>query len=267
MKHTVRTFYDTINNFAPFNTADSWDNSGLLIGSMEQVVFNVLIALDITEEVVEEAIQNKCQLIITHHPFIFKGVMTITEHNYNGKLLQKIIQNSISVIAAHTNIDRSTTHGINQFLAQTYRLEDCISLNEEQGYGIVGKLSTPLNFDSLTALTKSIFNIDIIKVSNYQIKANSKIKDISKIAICSGASADFIEDALSHSADLYITSDIKYHEAQKVLGSNMLLFDVGHFESEFIYLKILRLHLLDYLVEDDIVIRISETEKPMFRYL
>ncbi len=261
MKHTVRTLYDTINKFAPFNTADSWDNSGLLIGSMDQEVFNVLIALDITEEVVEEAIQNKCQLIITHHPFIFKGVMTITEHNYVGKLLQRIIQNRISVIAAHTNIDRSTTHGINLFLAQAYRLEDCLSLNEEQGYGIVGNLSAPLNLDSLITLTKSIFTIDIIKVSNYQLK------DISKIAICSGASADFMEDALSHSADLYITSDIKYHEAQKVLGSNMILFDIGHFESEFIYLKTLRLHLLDNLVEDDISIRISETEKPIFRYL
>lgn len=264
MKHTVRTFYDTINNFAPFNTADSWDNSGLLIGSMDHAVSNVLIALDITEEVVEEAIQNNCQLIITHHPIIFTGVMSITEHNYVGKLLHRIIQNKIAVIAAHTNIDRSTTHGINLFLADAYQLVDRMSLNDAHGYGIVGKLSAPLSLDSLITLTKSIFNIDVIKVSNYQI---TKTKDISKLAICSGASADFIEDALSHSADIYITSDIKYHEAQKILGSNLILFDIGHFESEFIYLKTLRLHLLEHLIEGDISIKISETEKPMFRYI
>ncbi|GAB6109521.1 Nif3-like dinuclear metal center hexameric protein [Fusibacter bizertensis] len=261
MKQTVKTFYDIIDQFAPFDTADSWDNSGLIIGSMNSIVSSVLVALDITLEVVEEAIQNNCQLIITHHPIIFTGVMSITEHNYVGKLLQNIIQNNIAVIAAHTNLDLSPTHGINLFLSKEYHLLDCVTLNNAHGYGIVGNLSSPTPIDSILQLTKSIFRIDTIKVSNYQVK------DITKIAICSGASADFIEDALASSSDLYITSDIKYHEAQKILGSNLILFDVGHFESESIILETFRLHLMECLSDQEIEIRVSTTEKPMFKYL
>lgn len=261
MKVTVKTFYDIIDSIAPFETADTWDNSGLLVGSMDNNVSNVLVALDITEEVVLEAIENSCQLIISHHPIIFTGVMSITEHNYAGKLLQKIIQNNIAVIAAHTNLDRSTTHGINLFLANEFKLVDCVPLNFAHGYGIVGSLTTSSALSTFIELTKNIFKIDLVKISNYQDKP------ITKVAICSGASADFIEDALTNSADVYITGDLKYHEAQKVLGSGMVLFDVGHFESEFVYLETLKIHILNQLQSQNVDIKISQYEKPIFRYI
>ena len=121
-----------IDQLAPFDTASSWDNSGLLLGGESKTVDRILIALDITEGVIDEAIEDGFDLIITHHPLIFSPLKHITLEDRIGKLLFRLIQNDIAVIAAHTNLDKSSV-GINAFLAEQYGLESVHSLITEGG--------------------------------------------------------------------------------------------------------------------------------------
>ena len=267
----VLDIYNFINDIAPFETAESWDNVGLIIGSTYASASKVLLALDITEEVVEEAIDGQFNLIMTHHPFIFSGIHAITFEDRQGRLLLKLIQQNISVIAAHTNLDQSFKYGINRMIADNYQLKEVKPLSNLHRFGIFGKLPVPLTFDALCDLTKSIFGVKTLKVVNAPKSENRNDinRQIQVLALSSGASSDFIGDALSVKADVYITSDIKYHEAQKVIGTEMLLIDVGHFESESIFMKPFKAMLDAFASEKGykLDVQVTQTEKPIFKYL
>ncbi|HAS74477.1 MAG TPA: Nif3-like dinuclear metal center hexameric protein, partial [Clostridiales bacterium UBA8960] len=239
-------------------------NTGLLVGKKNREVKNILLSLDVTEEVLNEAIEKKIDLLITHHPIIFSGIKTITTDDRLGKLLLKSIENGISIIAAHTNLDHSFEYGINRHISDLYGLKNVEILCDHDGFGIIGDLETPLNLHDLTRKTKDVFRADTIKYANL-------IENItfSRIAISSGASSDYIEDAIHKQADAFVTSDIKYHEAQKVLGTNMAIVDVGHFESEFLFLNPFKALLTSKLqsAPHTINIYVTESEKPIFKYI
>lgn len=267
----VLDIYNFIDDIAPFETAESWDNVGLIIGSTYASASKVLLALDITEEVVDEAIDGQFNLIVTHHPFIFSGIQAITFEDKQGRLLLKLIQHNISVIAAHTNLDQSLKYGINRMIADYYQLHEVKPLSNMHRFGVFGKLPVSLTFDAFCDQTKAIFGINTLKIVNaskYE-KRSDIDRQIQVVALSSGASSDFIGDALSVEADVYITSDIKYHEAQKVIGTEMLLIDVGHFESESIFMKPFKTMLDAYADEKGfkLDIHVTQTEKPIFIYL
>ncbi len=222
----VQDIYKFIDLIAPFETAESWDNVGLLIGDYYAPAEKILLALDLTEEVVTEAIEGKFELIVTHHPIIFTGVKTITTEDRIGRLLLKLIQHKISVIAAHTNIDRSFEFGINHTIAEHYHLQSKEPLNALHKFGIIGELSEDLSIKDFIQRTKSIFEINCIKLANIDTERYTRM--IHTVAISSGASSDFIEDAIAMNADIFITADLKYHEAQTVIGTELILVDVGH---------------------------------------
>lgn len=264
---SVNQIFKLIQSIVPFENADEWDNVGLIIGNGSKIVNRILFALDLTEEVLDEAIQEGFELIVTHHPLIFKPVHKITSENRLGRLIIKSIQNDISVIAAHTNLDKSFDFGINRYLGEQYGLEDLkilIPETESTGYGIVGTFSDPKNLNEFIALTKSIFKIHHISASN--INKHRKIK---KVAVSSGASSDFILSAMEHKADVYVTADLKYHEYQTVIGSDLMLFDVGHYESESIFLEKFK-QTLDNMIHDqdyDVFTKVSETEIAIIEHL
>jgi len=263
----VKAIYDFIDHIAPFETAESWDNVGLLVGSDFATVNKVLLALDITEAVVDEAIEGDFNLIITHHPIIFNGIQKITYEDRKGGLLLKLIQHKISVIAAHTNLDRSFEFGINQTIANLYPLVNLKPLNAFHQFGVVGDLLKAETFDTFIEKTKALFGIQIVKVANF--KTTKEPRFIQTIALSSGASSDFIVDALSVKADVYITSDLKYHEAQTVIGTDLILVDIGHFESERIYMKPFKKLLEAYASEHALhfIVKVTENETPIFVYL
>lgn len=266
----VNDIYNFIDQIAPFETAEIWDNVGLLIGSANATATKVLLALDITEEVVEEAIEGHYNLIITHHPIIFTGVKSITYEDRLGSMLIKLIQHKVSVIAAHTNIDRSFEFGINRTIAEHYDLQSIRPLNAVHQFGIVGELPIEMPFDVFIEQTKAIFDIQSVKVSNTLSGENlSATKMIRTVALSSGASSDFISDALTVEADVFITADLKYHEAQAVIGTRLILVDVGHFESESIFLKRFKTMLDAYAIDSafHLVVDVTESEKPVFQYL
>lgn len=266
----VLDIYNFINQIAPFETAESWDNVGLIIGSTYASASKLLLALDITEEVVEEAIDGQFNLIVTHHPFIFSGIQAITFEDRQGRLLLKLIQHNISVIAAHTNLDQSFGYGINRMMADNYQLQEVKPLSNLHRFGVFGKLPVALTFDDFCDQTKSIFGIKTLKVVNApKIDAFQDVTDqIQVVALSSGASSDFIGDALAVKADVYITSDIKYHEAQRVVGTEMFLVDVGHFESESIFMKPFKAMLDAFAVENGykLDVQVTSAEKPIFVY-
>lgn len=264
MAITVSNILEYIDKIAPFRTAESWDNTGLLIGNSNQSISRILLALDITDEVIYEAIEKNVQLIITHHPIIFGGIKSVTTNDRVGALVLRLIENKISVIAAHTNLDRSFEYGINRHIANLYGLKNIQTLSDSHDFGILGRFENPVSIAQFTKLTKEVFQTSIIKFANHKGDAT-----IRKVAISSGASSDYIGDALTVDADVFITSDLKYHEAQNVIGTKLILVDVGHFESEFLYLSRF-IELLKYAVLSDdktLEIIVTETEKPIFKYL
>lgn len=266
----VRDVYNFIDQIAPFETAEAWDNVGLLIGSFNATANKVLLALDITEEVISEAIEGQFDLIVSHHPIIFTGIKSITSTDRIGSLLQTLIQHKISVIAAHTNIDRSFEFGINRTIAELYNLQSIRPLNAMHRFGIVGELPIEMPFEVFIERTKSVFKIETVKISNRLGDGKPKGAYLMRtVALSSGASSDFIQDAISVNADVYITADLKYHEAQNVIGTSLILVDVGHFESESIFLKQFKTMMDAFALDKDfqLGVHVTESEKPVFEYL
>jgi len=319
---------------APASLAEDWDNVGLQVGNPAQDVKNVLIALDFNQKVLQEAIEKDCDLIITHHPFIFKGIKSVNTQNQSGKLIYKLIKNNISLFSAHTNLDIAED-GLNDYLikkldveninilkttasqnyhklvtfipedsfetvrdalyqkgagrykkyshsgfyqkgegnfkaladsdpylgekgrlneVQEYRFETIVApenldkvikellkvhpyeepawdlykmenLNNEKGIGRIADLKKEMDLDRFLDLVKRVYDLELIKV----VKAKNKIK---KVALCSGSGADFIKDAYYQGADIYLTGDVKFHEAQSAEELGLSLIDFGHYGSE-----------------------------------
>jgi len=252
-----------INDFAPFDTAEPWDNVGLIIGNEDSPVNRIMFSLDLTDDVINEAIEEGADLIITHHPPIFTPIKTVTVQNPIAKKIVSCLENGIHVISAHTNLDKSFKFGINQFLAKSLALNNLEILNKQNGFGVIGFLDAPMATIDFLNTVKSTFKADILKCTDFK-----SIETVSKIAICSGASSDFISDALQSNADVYITGDIKYHEAQIIPPKKMILIDLGHFESEFIFLNTFK-DIMDERIgakNYDISTLVTVTEKGQFFY-
>ncbi|MGX8794686.1 Nif3-like dinuclear metal center hexameric protein [Fusibacter sp. JL298sf-3] len=263
MLTTVEKIVRLMDQIAPFETQDDWDNSGLLVGNRDKEALRVLLALDVTEEVVAEAIAEGYDTLLVHHPLIFKGLKQITQDTRLGKLLYKLIQNDIAVIAAHTNVDKSLLYGTNSYLAECYGIENPTVLNEV-GYGLYGTLPEALSLDAFVEKTKAIFDTTTVKASNF---TSSKV--IKTVALCSGAASDFIGDAVRVGADVYVTGDLKYHEYQTAIGTRTMLVDVGHYESEKIYLNALLGHLktLAEAQAYDLLFAVSQRETALIHTL
>lgn len=263
MSISVDDVMNFLDHLAPFDSAEAWDNVGLMVGNRSDSVQKILLALDVSEVVVEEALQNQVNLILSHHPVIFKGLKSVSSDNRSGSLLIKLIRNDLSVISAHTNLDVSNKHGINRYLADCYGLVNQQPMSDLHPFGIVGDFKTAMSLETFSEVTKALFRIEHVKYANIE-----GLTTIKKIAICSGASADFIQDAINTCADLYVTSDIKYHEAQESIGSKMGLVDVGHFESEVVYLSHLQSLLTQHFNKqgEAVQVLVSTSEKPIFTY-
>jgi len=356
---------------APDHLAESWDNVGLLIGHKNKMIQNILLALDVTEVVIDEAIEKNVDMIITHHPLIFKGLKTLTEDNTIAKMAMKLIRNDINLYAAHTNLDvcddntsmyladllsiKNTsilevwetekmikiqvfvpeshldqvkeamfTHGAGQIetydqcayqtkgrgqfrplegaspyigdqgqvayveevkvevLAPKTKLQDIIShmikahpyevpafdiietlqKGHQRGVGSVGVLDKPMTLKDLSRLVK-----DTLKVEGLRFCGDPD-KMIRRVAITTGSGMDFMKSA-SKKADVLITGDIKYHEAQEALQRNLCLIDAGHYETEVIFMDRLKVILDEHFEEKsyDIQVMVSQRDINPFKCL
>lgn len=229
----VKDIIKVIEDFAPLSIQEEWDNSGLCIGSMEAPVTSVLLGLDCTPELVDEAIACGADMIVTHHPLIFSGLKKISPDDKTGEAVIKAIKAGISIYAAHTNADKVIA-GVSGAMAARLGLQNVAILDEDgegTGLGVVGDFPEPVNAEEAVALVKERFGLKVLRMSK---PLDGKI---SRVAMCGGSGSSLIKAAVRSGAQLYITGDVSYHHFFTQDG--FMIMDVGHYESEIEIVDIL----------------------------
>lgn len=234
---------------------DSWDNTGFQVGDQSRVVNKILIALDLDRIVLDKAINENYQMIITHHPIIFKPLHKITADNYKENLLLDLIKHNIVAYNAHSNLDLAD-NGVSHILANKMKMYNTrplkIVYNDEKnkhGYGQVGEIKG-INKKDLINLIKEELDAE------YIIVYGDLTAEITKLAVCGGSGSDFILDAHIEGAEAYLTGDIKYHDAQLANELGLVLIDAGHYNTEKIILPVIKQYLnnnIKNLVEIDLI--------------
>ncbi|MBE6235524.1 MAG: Nif3-like dinuclear metal center hexameric protein [Bacteroidales bacterium] len=233
MEYKVKDMTAVIEQFAPLSLQEGWDNSGLCIGSPEAPVTSVLLGLDCTPELVDEAISCGADMIVTHHPLIFSGLKKISPDNPVGEAVIKAIKAGISIYAAHTSADKVIA-GVSGAMAARLGLENVHILDEDgegTGLGVVGDLPEPISAEEAVALVKERFSLKAMRASR---PVEGKI---SRIAMCGGSGGSLIGAAEKSGAQLYISGDISYHNFFTREG--FMIMDIGHYESEIEIVDIL----------------------------
>lgn len=366
---TCKDILQIIDRKAPFRRAEEWDNVGLLIGDPGKKVERILFSLDVTQRVVQEALDKKADLIVSHHPVLFSPIKEIRWDTYKGKMLKDLMANDICVLCAHTNVD-IYPYGINGFLADRMGIEECEPLRltdidlfyklavfvpkdyvesvlhalfeagagklglyeacafrqdglgqfkpigdatpfigekdvleivdetkvevlvsqqaleevltalfeahpyeepafdlfelknkqDDFGLGVIGDLKKPLILEEFIDMTKRVFGLEHIRFGG------SGHANIRRVAICSGSGGDLLGDAVAAGADVYITGDLKYHDAQSAMESGVVVLDVGHHASE-IFAKGLMLSWVEEGTDPSALeLLIAEEEQDFFGY-
>lgn len=224
----VQSIADALNRWAPSKLAEDWDNVGLLVGDPSVEVKKILVCLDVSSNAIEQAIGIGAQMIVSHHPMIFRAIKNVRLDRPMGRRLNALIKNDIAVFSAHTNLD-SAIGGVNDVLAAKLGLIDVKPLDEtavEPALGRLGKLSTAMTAVDFARHVKNALGADYVRLSD---AGNFEIK---KVGICGGAGADFIMKAKFYGADAFVTGDVKYHEAQAAIDNGIHVIDAGHFATE-----------------------------------
>lgn len=244
---------DIIESVAPLRWQEEWDNSGLQVGNRNAEIKKVLLATDITESVVSEAINLRCNLIISHHPLLFHGLKQVCGQSPQARCVETAIHHNIAIYSSHTAMD-SWLNGVSGRMAdklgiQDYRLLTSIGEGEEQhGLGVVGQLPQPMSLELLLAQVKSAFDAPLLRyVPGHK-------DDIRTVALCGGAGVEFIQAAIEQGADAFITADVKYHDFLDAEG-NIALIDMDHWVSEHftrdIFKELLSNHVQTIISEED----------------
>lgn len=227
----LKDIINIIESVAPLSIQEEWDNSGLQIGDKEASVSSVLLCTDVTDSIVDEAIEKNCQLIISHHPLLFHGLKTIQGQTMQERAVIRCIRQGISIYSSHTPMD-CWLHGVSGRMAEklgilSYRILHPTA-DEQTGFGVIGELDNALLFSELLKLTKTAYGCAAVR---YIPPRNGEETMVKRIAMCGGAGAEFIDDAIAQGADAYISADWKHHQFLENAGRIGIL-DVGHFESE-----------------------------------
>lgn len=223
---TVNHILEALLNWAPNHLKADYDNIGLLVGNPNQTVNTIITCLDVTHDVINEAEAAKAELIIAHHPLIFRKLAAVRTDDPTGSLVTELVRRGISLIAMHTNLD-SAVDGVSYVLAEKIGLNDLSFLEsgrEGGGYGVIGSYKTPVTKDQFLATVSGTLNVPMLRYSG-----NSDA--ISKVAVCGGAGSFLIETAIKAGAHAFVTADLKYHDFFTYQGT-FVLCDAGHYETE-----------------------------------
>jgi len=220
--------------WAPLSFQEDYDNCGLLVGSPNTICTGVLCSLDCTEAVIDEAVEKGCNLIVSHHPIIFKGIKQFDENSYVARTVLKAIQHNIALYAIHTNLD-NIVNGVNDTISDRLSLENRQILapkpglmdknGQPVGSGLKGTLPKEMEEAYFLDWMKKTFNLSVIK---HTPLIGKRLKTI---ALCGGSGSFLTQTAKEQNIDCFITSDLKYHDFFEADGK-LLLVDIGHGESE-----------------------------------
>ena len=257
-----------LGRFAPWELAEPWDNVGLMIGSPGQEVTGVLIALDPTLQVLEEAIRHKINTILTHHPLIFHPLKSINTATPTGQFLQRALQHDIAVISSHTNLDIIGT-GVSDALACALDLRDTSPLQPTggqpgQGFGKVGNLPAPMPGADFPRYAARCLRVEGLLI------AGSPPATVATIAVCGGSGSDLAEVAFKAGAQIYITAELKHSVARWAEESGLCILDCGHFATENIIIPRLVSLLTDFFQQNDNaapVVAAQKQDNPLRYYI
>ena len=224
---TVQNIFDFLESKFPVDTACDFDNVGILVGDKDAVVKRALIALDCTSITVDEAVENGCNLIITHHPVIFNPLKNVLK----GSIVYSLIENGISVISMHTNLDIASG-GVNDVLIELLGAKGEAALDSEN-CGRIGYLDSHTSIADFLQICKSKLNAN-------GLRYYSSGKDVYKLAVMGGSGGDSLEDAYAHGCDTYVTADVKYHQFLRAQELGINLIDADHFCTENPVIPVLR---------------------------
>jgi len=223
---TVNHILEALLRWAPNHLKADYDNIGLLVGDPKQTVSGIITCLDVTLDVIEEAEAASAQLIVAHHPLIFRKLASVRTDDPTGMLVTELVRRGISLIAMHTNLD-SAVDGVSYVLAEQLGLGDLTFLEQDRedgGYGVIGTLPSPLTKDEFLALAADRLQVPMLRYSGNP-------EQVLRVAVCGGAGSFMIDRAIRAGADAYVTADLKYHDFFTHQGS-FLLCDAGHYETE-----------------------------------
>ncbi|MFK7818909.1 MAG: Nif3-like dinuclear metal center hexameric protein [Planctomycetaceae bacterium] len=227
---TVKHMCGFLDSFAPTALAEDWDNVGLLLGDEASELKKVLTCLTLTQDVAEEAVSSGVQLIVSHHPILFRKVQRITNHTPEGRMILTLLANGIAVYSPHTGYD-SAACGINQQLAESLQLKNIQPIREldddpRSGSGRFGDLDAKMSLPEFLEFVKNQLSLDKLQF----VSGNDRA--IKRVAIACGSAAEFLGDATKKSCDVLVTGEARFHALleARTMATPMIL--LGHFASE-----------------------------------
>lgn len=237
---TCKDIMQCVEDLSPTAFAEKWDNVGLLVGRQDKEIHRIMLCVDVTEEVIRQAIQKKVSMIISHHPLIFSGTKRITDETVFGNRLLDLIRADICVYAMHTNFD---VIGMADAAAERLELIDTkvlqVTYEDEiatEGIGRVGKLKGTMSLEELAYMTKEVFDVASVKVFGDPRTL------CCEVAVCPGSGKSLTEDVLATEADVYITGDIDHHTGIDLVAQGVCVIDAGHYGIEKLFVP----YMYDY---------------------
>lgn len=231
---SVQEVMDIMEEVAPRRYAESWDNPGLLVGSPAQETEHIVTCLDVSDDVVQLAIEQDAHLIVSHHPMIFHGMKHVRTDTPLGARIAELLRHDIAVFAAHTNLDIAQG-GVNDVLAKAVGIDKLqpfvVEGQDEDGttysLGRIGELAEPMTIAAFATQVRQALPTAHVR---YAV-AGTRL--VHRVALCSGSGAEFIERAAGLGVDAYLTGDVRYHDAQHAAELGLHVIDAGHFGTEF----------------------------------
>lgn len=217
----------TLESFAPLPLQESFDNAGLQVGLTETEVSGVLLCLDVTEEVLCEAIHRECNLVVSHHPLLFHALKCVSNETLSERCVKLALQNDLTIYSAHTNLDNAQG-GVNFEIGSLLSLQNMHFLSPAEnggGSGVIGDLPEEIAADDFMRLLKKTFEVECLQCNAF---LNRQIKTV---ALCGGAGDFLLDEALKQKADAFLTGEMHYHDFFGLEGKIQIAV-MGHYQSE-----------------------------------
>lgn len=262
---TVRDIYTCLDRKAPFSLQMDFDNSGFLVGRWEWEISRLLVALDITEEVVAEAAEQGAGLIVSHHPVIFNPSKSVTDSDPAGRRLLALIEHGIAAICAHTNLD-CVTGGVNDALARALGLREPVLLHTDgidssgtpYGVGRIGTLAAPCTTAEFVSFVKTALGASGVRYADTGTP-------VFKVAVGGGACGSMLTEAAALGCDTFVTADVKYDMFLDAVSMGLNLLDAGHYPTENVVCPVLTAWLREAF--PDVEVMQSGRHREITRYL
>ncbi|MEY4039802.1 MAG: hypothetical protein RLZZ52_670 [Actinomycetota bacterium] len=239
---TLRDVVHFAHTLWPLSGAEEWDAPGLISGDLTQPVHRILLAVDAVSSTVEQAVEFKADLLLTHHPLLMRGVTSVAEERYKGKLISQLIRGNVALLAAHTNAD-VVEQGVSDVIARLLGLENTAPITPGNAPGIgIGRVGTLPETVTLGTLARQL--ADLLPNTAGGVKvAGDFTAAVQRVSLCGGAGDSLLSTEAVLGSDVYITSDLRHHPAQEAreqaqVSGGPALIDVSHWASEWLWLDV-----------------------------